>query len=920
MRSFYQTLCFLLVSSMSAFGTTYYLSPAGAALNNVNNWWTVSGGTGSHPANFTSASDVWDLDNNNGNVPSSNTWTVPGTITCSNGTAVITINSSAQISLGGNFTNVANIAVVGTGTLTLTSSAQNIPICSVGILQIAGTGTAYAEANLNVNTLVFSGTNQLDMRTHSLTVGLVTGGGTHAIYTQNTGATPISAITYPADVLVDFNAGTTQTIPANTAFDGSLTISSSTITALSNISVDGTLTLSGDAILDMDTYQVTGSGTISGMGTSTFLTGNTSTAPYPDNCSFYNLQFDGASDQSIPAGTTVSNTIGFTANQTVTALGNLSVGGSLGFLGNASLDMDTYQLTGAISTVSFSGTHTFRTAYTGAGLPFPADLNFTLSSFTVEFYAAGDQTIPGGTSGASTIYNLSLTGSGVKTLDNNHQLTIGSSGGTLNIEPGVGFASTSGTTVTFNGSTITMNADALEQGHMKLEGTVSTSNSPSFVREIYLSASTPKYYNISTGVSGSSLNTLPESGATIVANSGSTGSVWYWNSVNSKWTAPANITDAVDPTVGYTIYAGTANGTDFLRSTDGTIAAEGTGIVTTDQSITLNYHDGTNGDDLFSGGATGYGWNLVANPFTATYDWTGQALPSNTNNIIYIWGGTTYSAWNGSVGVAGGSELIPPAQAFWIQTTATPDADLTLSYSQTDASQSTPVLKSNPEYIKLNLWDDNGEMTDEIAIQFDPSATAGYDRNMDAHKLPSTLGHPYAFVALANKQMSICAASTSTTDFPVHLKPNNGSGVYTFTLQGNQLSSFTDAILEDKTNGQYTQLMRGGSYSFTVNQNDPEDRFVLHFNNNSVGLDDYSNTPLTVGLSGNQLILFNQNAIEGSRVAGDILDLHGRLITQFDVETHSDRNVIPLPSLSAGVYMVRMTLNHETWTERIVVY
>ncbi len=568
MKKIFFLLAFIVSLTIQA--TTYYYGSGN--LQSTSSWWTNTDGTGSNPANFSSAADVFDIQGKAGSVTAN--WTVAGTITNSGAAVVISLNGSASMEVSGGFSNVANFSIAGSSTsqLILSGASMNLPLISVPILQIGGSGTHTASDNVTGTSVVFSGTNSLDMATHRLFSSGISGSGAHVIYTQSTDATPISAISYPSYVVVDYNATSgTQFIPSGSTFEN-LTLSGTTVEASGDFTVNGTLTLSTTASLDMKTFAVSGTGTISGSGTSTFSTQNISAGPFPENSSFVNLVYNGSgSSQGIPAGTSAT-TLYIQNGNTVFGEGTISAT-TIDFQSGSILDMNDKQLTGTTTITNTSGTNSFRTAYTHAtNLPYPDGVDFDNANITVEFYATAIQQIPSG-----TIYNLNLVGSGEKTLTNSRSLTVGNSGGTLTIDPDTYLTTVSGTSLSLNGCTATLQANASSMGQMQVLGSVSGTYTAH--REIYIEASSPRYYNLSTGVIGAALNTLPESGATIVANSGATGSVWYWDATSSLWTAPANLTNVQAPSKGFLVFAGSSSGADFLRTGDGTITAEGNGFV-----------------------------------------------------------------------------------------------------------------------------------------------------------------------------------------------------------------------------------------------------------------------------------------------------------------------------------------------------
>lgn len=88
-------LLMFAVLSLTANATTYYASADGD-VTVLNNWWTDRAGTGTHPLNFTTAGDIFTIENdvimtlNNGN-----SWTVTGSVVLEDYVSTLTIASNA---------------------------------------------------------------------------------------------------------------------------------------------------------------------------------------------------------------------------------------------------------------------------------------------------------------------------------------------------------------------------------------------------------------------------------------------------------------------------------------------------------------------------------------------------------------------------------------------------------------------------------------------------------------------------------------------------------------------------------------------------------------------------------------------------------------------------------------------------------
>ena len=573
---------------------------------------------------------------------------------------------------------------------------------------------------------------------------------------------------------------------------------------------------------------------------------------------------------------------------------------TLNINGTTSLDMKTYQLT-KVSSVGTADPQEFpalRSAFTG-GLPFPEGLNFP-SNCEVALYAGGaDQLIPG--AGASYGY-LTLTGSSTKTI-NSGSVTI--SGDGIEINHATALEVPSGTTLNVSGTRVTLSADAPQYAQLLVQGTFTANSNTEVWKEYDLNLSSARWFHMGIGVTGGNLDSLPAENGSLVSSSGNNGSIWFWNASNSKWTNPPSL-KSNDPKIGYTIFAGNVGGIDFLRVGSGIVVAEGTGVATGTQNITLAYHDGSGGDLLFGGGVS-EGWNLIANPYTASYDWNGQTLPSNTNNAVYVWDGTQYTSYVNGTGANGGTRYIAPGQAFWVQTTAAPGGTLDLDPSHLTVAEPT-FLKTKLDYVHLQLKKASGQQLDEIAVGFNAAATNGFDGSFDAHKLPNSVGIPNLSADFGNQPLSISRAPSTTTDFPVRLESNGGPQNLMFTIDQTELGSFTTVHIEDLHTGTTVELSNGGSYSFVHTDMDIEDRFVLKFSGSTIGIEEeVLENQVSMSIVDNELFIFNHS--DALSLDAVLLDIQGRIITTFETGIASPRTSILLPNLSSGVYIVRYKTN-----------
>ena len=274
---------FVLGISENTNATTYYTFTNGSPTT-LTLWWTTTNGTGTHPANFTTAGDIFTIQSGNTMTTSGN-WTVTGTV---------------FISTGGTLAVTSTGTTMNFGALTVNSGAvltENRPMTVTGATNISGTVTFGST----------SGTNRLitltgDVTLNSGAIWNVPATGNGSANTFNFGGN----FTNNATTFNDLGTG------VHTFSGAAKTISGSTITSIGSIAITGTPTNAG--ILTSRTA-LTGAGNLTN--------GNGSTGT---------LNIGGTATITTLSATSANNLVNYTgAAQTakVTTYNNLTVSGTL---------------------------------------------------------------------------------------------------------------------------------------------------------------------------------------------------------------------------------------------------------------------------------------------------------------------------------------------------------------------------------------------------------------------------------------------------------------------------------------------------------------------------------------------------------------------------------------------------------------
>lgn len=342
-----------------------------------------------------------------------NTYNIAGSLS---GAGALSLTTGV-VNISGDFTTTGSLTT-GTGTFNLTGSDQSLRGGVYHNLNLSGTGTKTASADVTVNgTLNLAATTIMNLGNSALSGSLNTISNAGIIRTANQSSSPIPAGKNWGGT-IEYTAGG-QTVITGTYNNLLFSNSGGTNSASGNLIVNGTFTHPANSTLDLGAYTLSGSLTsISNEGT--IRTANTTATPIAAGKTWGGtVEFTAATgSQSVVSGN-YNNILFSNASGTNNATGNLVVNGSLTNPVNSIFNLGSFALSGTLNTVSNNGT--IRTANTSSA-PLPASKTW---DGTVEYYSAsGGQTVANGIYSDLVFSNASGTNTAGGSLEVNNSLVI----------------------------------------------------------------------------------------------------------------------------------------------------------------------------------------------------------------------------------------------------------------------------------------------------------------------------------------------------------------------------------------------------------------------------------------------------------------------------------------------------------------
>jgi len=306
-----------------------------------------------------------------------------------------------------------------------------------------------------------------------------------------------------------------------------------------------------------------------------------------------------------------------------------------------------------------------------------------------------------------------------------------------------------------------------------------------------------------------------------------------------------------------------------------------------------------------------YGYNLIGNPFASALDWAHASWGTANNNyggVAKIWSNGAYVDVVTSNPVNNDVTVIPAMNGFFVYTVADNNTFTIPAAAQTHSIDNWHKSTNNSA-IKLSVKGKNSSLKQEISIRFNSEATSGFDLAFDSYFMAGYAPIFYSVSEEKNYSTNTLPSYDSETVIPFVFIKNEYEEFdleLTSSIEGQQV------FLTDNKTGIIHKLSENPVYTFTSEEGDSPDRFLLHFGVVGIGEQDQATT-LNAYAYNNRLYV--NNSLEQAQIA--VYDLQGRLLMQQSAST-SGLQSLPL-DLPAGVYVVRLSNAQEAKSVKINV-
>jgi hypothetical protein len=291
------------------------------------------------------------------------------------------------------------------------------------------------------------------------------------------------------------------------------------------------------------------------------------------------------------------------------------------------------------------------------------------------------------------------------------------------------------------------------------------------------------------------------------------------------------------------------------------------------------------------------GWNLLGNPFTSAIDWD-LTDHSNVDGAVYVWNGTQYVSWNGSIGALTDG-IIPAQNAFFAKTVTD---GLTLNVPLSARVHSSQAFYKATIADMLEITAEGNSYSDKTFVRFNNMASSDFDSQYDAYKLTGNINAPQLFSLInGDTYLSINELPMAGNEVVDLGFSCNTTGIYTIAAAGAEnFASSVPVILQDVKLNTYQDLKTNPLYSFGYEAGENVNRFKLWFQQ-VTGINSPVINNLKVYSFDKTVVIENNDGLTGEV---GIYDITGRAISS-QVLTNQSTTQIPV-NAAGGTYIVKI--------------
>jgi len=343
-------------------------------------------------------------------------------------------------------------------------------------------------------------------------------------------------------------------------------------------------------------------------------------------------------------------------------------------------------------------------------------------------------------------------------------------------------------------------------------------------------------------------------------------------------------------------------------------------------------------DNTFTQTTGGSPFNLVGNPYPSAIS-ANSLIAANSiiEGTIYFWdddntGGAGYTRsdfayWNGTggLGSGGGSVGAPDGniatgQGFYVIAEIDVLGGLNFTNSMRITGTNTQFFKPNGEDSRMWFSIDNETYSSQVLIGLLQDATEEEDRLYDGIKMKgndnislSTIGNDMKHAIMA------FPPPNSEKSVPLSVFVNE-AGNYNFKAGTMENFDGFQIYLQDLQNGTSVPVLEGVDIQVNLTQGDHDGRFFLNFVPSLITKIEEDATSATVSAyTSNGQLYVALNADTDMRIQQlELLDMSGRLVMRPSVAGQQNNMAIGLNGIDAGVYIVRISTNTQTFSRKIV--